>query len=207
VREPFVAAGIRALLEQDGFAVSAVASNAEEAVSVALATRPAVCLLDEELDGDVAEATRRISDALPGAATVILASSGDRRTVLAALRAGAAGYLVRSIDAAALAGALRSAIRGEAVISRRLIAGVLDALGPEGAKHADLADGRVVALTEREWEVARMLARREPTTAMAAALGISAITVRRHLSALMRKLDVTSREDASVLLRSVAGAR
>jgi len=206
VSEPFVAAGIRFVLEQDGFDVSAGVSSAGEAVAVALATEPRICLLDQELDGDVVEATRTIS-ALPRTATVILSGSVDRRAVLAALQAGAAGYLLKSVEAPALSEALRSAIRGEAVISRRLISAMLDALALEGTRHADLSDGRIVALTEREWEVAGMLARREPTTEMAAALGISSVTVRRHLSGLMHKLGVTSREDAWHLLRPATGSR
>lgn len=207
VNEPFVAEGIRFVLEQDGFVVPAGVSSADEAVAVALATEPQVCLLDQDLDGDVVDATRRISAALPRTATVILSGSVDRRAVLAALQAGAAGYLLKSVEAPALSEALRSAIGGEAVISRRLISAMLDALALEGTRHADLADGRVVALTAREWEVAAMLARREPTTEMAAALGISSVTVRRHLSGLMRKLGVTSREDAWHLLRPATGSR
>jgi DNA-binding NarL/FixJ family response regulator len=206
VAEPFVKEGIRFVLEQDGFDVSAGVSSADEAVALAFATEPQVCLLDQELDGDVVEATRRIS-ALPRTATVILSGAVDRRALLAALQAGAAGYLLKSVEAPALSEALRSAIRGEAVISRRLISAMLDALALEGTRHADLADGRIVALTEREWEVAGMLARREPTTEMAAALGISSVTVRRHLSGLMQKLGVTSREDAWHLLRPATGPR
>jgi DNA-binding NarL/FixJ family response regulator len=206
LHEAFVSAGARFLLEQDGFAVAAVVADAGEAIAAARETRPDVCLLAQELPGDVLHATREIVRAAPRTAVVVLGRTVDRRAVLDALRAGAVGYLLESVAASSLPEALRSAMRGEAVISRRLVTAMLDALTEGHLRHADLPDGRVVELTEREWEVARLLARRAATSEIAAALGISSVTVRRHLSGLMRKLGVGSRDEAARLLRHAVGA-
>jgi DNA-binding NarL/FixJ family response regulator len=200
VAEPFVAAGICAVLEEGGLGVTSVASD-EHAIAAALATEPDALLLDADLDGDVVDATRRAAAALPRTATVLLTAAVDRRAVVAGLQAGAAGYLLKSVGAAGLVDAVRTAVRGEAVVSRPLLRALLDALSVDGVRHRDLADGRVVALTPREWEVAELLDRGESTAAMAAELGLSPVTVRRHLSGLMRKLDVTARGDARLLLR------
>src|SRR3989442_6147481 len=100
VTEPFVAAGIHFVLEQDGFDVSAGVSSADEAVAAALATEPRICLLDQELDGDVVEATRRIS-ALPRTPAGILSGSPERPAGPAALQAGAARYPAQTAQAPA----------------------------------------------------------------------------------------------------------
>lgn len=206
LHEAFVSAGARALLEQDGFDIVAVPVDAAEAAASAAELRPDVCVLAQDLSGDVVHATREIVSAHPRTAVVVLARTVDRHAVLAALRAGAVGYLLESVAADSLGGALRSAMRGEAVISRQLVAAMVDALGQGRARHAGLPDGRVVELTEREWEVARLLARRAATSEIAAALGISAVTVRRHLSGVMRKLGTASRDETARLLRQAVGA-
>jgi len=198
--DQFVRAGIRVLLEEHGFAVCGEAGTAGEAIAAALARRPDVCLLDQELAGGSLTATREISDRLPGTAVVILGASVDRDGVLDALRAGAQGYLIKSLDGSAIPQALRSAVSGEAVISRRLVTMLVGALGEQGAFDATLADGRVVQLTAREWDVARLLQQEMSTTQMSGVLGIAPVTVRRHVSTLLRKLGAADRATAVELL-------
>jgi len=198
--DQFVRAGIRVLLEEHDFKVCAEAGSAGEAIAAAIARRPNVCLLDQELAGGSLAATREIVERLPGTAVVILGASVDREGVLDALRAGAQGYLIKSLDGSAIPQALRSAVSGEAVISRRLVTMLVGALGEHGELDAPLADGRVVQLTAREWDVARLLRQEMSTTQMSGVLGIAPVTVRRHVSTLLRKLGAADRATAVELL-------
>ena len=198
--DQFVRAGIRVLLEEHGFTVCAEAGTAAEAIAGATARRPDVCLLDQDLAGGSLAATREISERLPATAIVILGVSVERDGVLDALRAGAQGYLIKSVDGSALPQALRSAVSGEAVISRRLVTMLVGALGEHGEFDAALADGRVVQLIAREWDVARLLRQEMSTTQMSGVLGIAPVTVRRHVSTLLRKLGAADRATAVELL-------
>ncbi len=110
------------------------------------------------------------------------------------------GYLIKSLDGSTLPQALRNAVSGEAVISRRLVTMLVGALGEHGAFDATLADGRVVPLTAREWDADRLLQQRMSTTQMAGVLGIAPVTVRRHVSTLLRKLGAADRATAVELL-------
>ncbi|HTO25457.1 MAG TPA: response regulator transcription factor [Gaiellaceae bacterium] len=198
--DQFVRAGTRVLLEESGFEVVAEAADASTAIAEAIARRPAVCLLDQDLPGGAVVATREVASLLPDTAVVIVAGSVDRDAVLDALRAGAQGYLLKSGDGSALPQALRSAAAGEAVMSRLLVSTVLGALGENGDSHATLADGRDVQLTAREQDVARLLPAGMETAEMAATLGIAPPTVRRHVSTLLHKLGARDRDVAVALL-------
>jgi len=202
--DQFVRAGIRVLLEEAGFDVRAEAADAAEAVAEAAAQHPDVCLLDQELPGSSLDATREILNRRPGTAVVIIAATVDRDGVLDALRAGAQGYLLASSDGSALPQALRSAAGGEAVISRRLVTTILGALDEDGESHATLADGRDVQLTARERDIAQLLPKGMSTSEMAAVLGIATVTVRRHVSALLRKLGT---DDRAVAVELLSGTR
>ena len=202
--DQFVRAGVRVLLEESGFDVRAEAADAAEAIAAATAQRPAVCLLDQELPGGSLDATREILKRRPGTAVVIIGAAVDRDGVLDALRAGAQGYLLASSDGSALPQALRSAAGGEAVISRRLVTTILGALDEDDESHATLADGRDVQLTARERDIARLLPKGMSTSEMAAVLGIATVTVRRHVSALLRKLGT---DDRAVAVQLLSGTR
>ena len=95
---------------------------------------------------------------------------------------------------------LRGAAAGEAVIPRRLVTTILGALDEDDESHATLADGRDIRLTARERDVARLLQKQMSTAEMAAALGIAAVTVRRHVQGLLRKLGTSDRAVAVRLL-------
>jgi len=196
----YVRAGIRVFLEDSGFDVCAEAGDAEHAIAAALDVRPDVCLLDQDLTGSSVVATREICRRLPHAAVVIMGGSVDRDGVLDALRAGAQGYLSKDVDGQGLCHALRGAAAGEAVIPRRLVTTILGALDEDDESHATLADGRDIRLTARERDVARLLQKQMSTAEMAAALGIAAVTVRRHLQSLLRKLGTSDRAVAARLL-------
>jgi DNA-binding NarL/FixJ family response regulator len=195
--------GVRMALERGGLRVVAEAATADDAVRQAVRLRPEVCLLDVAMPGGGIAAAEEISAALPGAHILMLSVSRDESTVLEALRAGAAGYLLKDMDPDALPEAVRRVAAGEAVLPGRLVRRLIDDMRhqqepPSAAER--LSDRVRVPMTPREREVLEMLGERRSTAEMAAHLKLSPITVRRHISALLAKLAVGSREEAGDLL-------
>jgi DNA-binding NarL/FixJ family response regulator len=121
---------------------------------------------------------------------------------MAAVRAGASGYLPQSLDPARLPDVVRSVMRGEAAVPRHFVGKLIDELrGRERRRRiVTLSGERRVELTSREWEVVDLLRRGQPTREIATQLEISQVTVRRHLSAAYTKLGVSSRAAAVRLL-------
>jgi DNA-binding NarL/FixJ family response regulator len=196
-------AGVRMALERGGLRVVAEAANADEAVRSAVRLRPDVCLLDIAMPGGGISAAEQISEALPGAHILMLTVSRDESTVFEAIRAGAAGYLLKDMDPSTLPDAVRRVAAGEAVLPGRLVRRLVDEVRhrrepPSAAER--LSDRVRVPITPREREVLEMLGERRSTAEMAAALKLSPITVRRHISALLAKLAVGSREEAGELV-------
>lgn len=193
--------GTRVSLEEHGFCVAGQATTAADAVETALRERPDVCLLDGELPGGALDAVARLAAELPDMPIVVLAHSDDAEALLAAFAAGADGYLLKDVDAERLAHALRGAVAGDAALSRSL-AGLLveDFRGRKRAREAPVLRDRGIELTDREYEVLAMLRGGLDTNVMAGRLGISPVTVRRHVSELLRKLGVPDREAAARLL-------
>ena len=195
--------GVRMALERGGLKVVAEAANADEAVRSAVRTRPDVCLLDIQMPGSGIRAAEQISEALPGAHILMLTVSREEKTVFEAIRAGAAGYLLKDMDPDALPDAVRRVAAGEAVLPGRLVRRLIDEIRHhrESSSAAERLSDRVrVPITPREREVLEMLGERRSTAEMAAQLKLSPITVRRHISALLAKLAVGSREEAGELV-------
>jgi DNA-binding NarL/FixJ family response regulator len=118
------------------------------------------------------------------------------------VRAGARGYLLKDMDPERLPMALRGVLNGEAALPRTLMGRVLEELrAMEQGRHASELSRLGVELTHRERQVLGMLDRGLDTAGIAAALSISAVTVRRHASEILRKLDVPDREAALRVLR------
>jgi DNA-binding NarL/FixJ family response regulator len=198
-------AGIAMVLDSRGFTVSADVANAEEAVAAAVRERPHICLIAVSLPGGGISAAEQISTRAPNAAIVMLSGSANDDELFACVRAGARGYLSKSMDPERLPFALRGVLRGEAAVPRPLVARLLDELraGDRGRHASELAH-LGVELTRREREVLDLLERGLQTYEMAEQLKISSVTIRRHLSEILRKLDVPDRETA---LRRVRGVR
>ena len=138
-------AGIRAVLEEDGFAVCGEAASADAAVDLALQERPAVCLLDINMPGGGIAAAGAISERLPETAIVMLTVSRDDADLFDALRAGAAGYLLKDIDRRQLPEDLRGVLAGEAPLPRGRRGGLRAAGGgrcPSGDSRLRLRAGR-----------------------------------------------------------------
>jgi two-component system, NarL family, response regulator LiaR len=204
--DPFARRTIKDALQRAGIVVIAEAQNGRQAVELCLHYRPHVVLMDvvmPELDGIAA--TRRIVKEIPGQIVVILTSSDEEEMGLLGLRAGAVGFLTKDLDVDVLPQALRGALEGEAVISRRLGMRLVEQLrtAPQGARGLRPVKS---PLTPREWEVIDLLDEGKTTDQIADSLVVSGETVRSHVKNILRKLDVGSREEAVAVARRMRGA-
>lgn len=185
--------GVRAELARGAFEVVGEAADVDVAVEVITAVRPDVVLLDVHLPGgNGPEVIRRVTDA--GTETTFLALSvSDAATdVIAVIRAGARGYVVKSISGDGLRDAIGRVAAGEAVLSPRLAGFVLDAFS--GDVH-EPHDPELDQLTPREKEVLRLLARGYTYREIGQRLSISVKTVETHASAVLRKLQLSNRHE------------
>lgn len=186
---------MRRVLEQAGFDVCAEVSDSRAAVKTAAAERPDLCLLGGETS---IEAVGEIKARMPDCAVVVLAASSDSDDLFAALQAGADGYLLKDMDPERLPHALRGVLEGEAAIPRALVARVIDDYRKRDRPRRLRIPG--VELTERETEVVEGMRAGLGTAEIAARLGVSPVTVRRHVSAVLRKLGAADRKSALRLL-------
>lgn len=202
--EDLVRASLRQILEDHGFAVVGEATSGEAGIEVALRKRPEICLLDIGLsDGPGMEVARRVSREAPETAVVIFTSSTSHEDLIEGIRAGAVGYLLKGMDPGRLAHALRGVVNGEAAIPRPLMAALVRELQTQGRRRAMVGLGSRVDLTRREWEVLELLCERLGTAEIAERLSVSPVTVRRHVSELVRKLGVEDREQAVALVEGL----
>ena len=194
--DPLVRRLIRDTLQADNMTVIAEATTGREAVELALFYRPDVVVMDymmPEMDG--IEATRRIHDQDESIRVILLTGAGDNTLAMRGLRAGAAGFLSKDMEIAALPRALRGSLEGEAAISRRVTMELIRHYRSSPAGNAGLRPVRS-SLTAREWEVLDLLSGGASNDDIARELVLSPETVRTHLKNLYRKLGVRSREDA-----------
>ncbi|HEX2391641.1 MAG TPA: response regulator transcription factor [Solirubrobacterales bacterium] len=199
--EDLVRASVRQILEEHGFAVRGEAAGAAAGIETALRERPQLCLVDIELhDGDGIEVARRVHREMPETAVVIFSGSSRQEDLLDAIRAGAAGYLLKGMDPDRLAHALRGVVNGEAAIPRPLMAALVQELQTQGRRKTMIGLGTRVELTRREWEVLDLLCDRLATRQIAERLSVSPVTVRRHISEIVHKLGVDDRAQAVALV-------
>jgi len=197
-------AGLRMALAGGPFEIVAEVDSADGAVEAANRERPDVCVLDADMPGGAVRATTEIVRAQPDAAVVVMASARHDATMLDVVRAGAVGYLLKDMDPERLRFALFGVTQGEAALPRVLVARLmLEFRVRERRRRLVMARGHEAELTRREWDVLTLLADGATTREIAASLGVSAVTVRRHVSGVLGKLGVRSREAAVELLRSV----
>jgi DNA-binding NarL/FixJ family response regulator len=165
-----------------------------------------MCLIEADLPGGGVDALGRVLSAVPGTVVVMLSGSVDDERLIAAVRAGARGYLLKDMDPERLPMALRGALDGEAALPRALVGRVLEELrAREHGRHAHQLSRLGVHLTNREREVVELLEQGLATAEIGELLVISSVTVRRHVSEVLRKLDVPDRESALRLLRGEGG--
>jgi DNA-binding NarL/FixJ family response regulator len=194
-------AGLRLVLGRSGFQVAAEAVTADAAVESALDSRIDVALLATDLPGGGIDAARRISGGLPGACLLLLSPRPGGEELVAAVRAGAAGYVGKDIAAERLPHVLRALLDGETALPRRYTGHLAAEVRRGDARRAVVAGHISAALSDREWEVLQLLADGSSTADMARHLGISDVTVRRHVSSVLHKLGVADRAGATALLR------
>ena len=192
-------AGIRAVLEDEGFTICSEAMNAQGAVETAVRERPHIALLDVDIPGSGIAAAEQIAARVPETAVVMLTASTVDADLFDSLRAGAAGYLLKGTDPARLSHALRGVLAGEAAIPRTLVTRIIAEFGERTQRRLELTR-RGIELTPREWEVLELLREGLTTGRMAERLFVSPVTVRRHVSTLLRKLEAPDREAAVRML-------
>ena len=183
--------GVRSEL-RDGFEIVGDAGTVDEAVSGIRATKPDVVLLDVHMPaGGGREVISAIRAEQPETRFLALSVSDAAEDVIGVIRAGARGYVTKSISAEELDSAIRRVHDGDAVFSPRLAGFVLDTFG--AISSAEPADAELDQLTAREREVLRYIARGYAYKEVAHELHISVKTVETHVSAVLRKLQLSSR--------------
>jgi len=189
--------GLRALFEREpGIEVVGEAEDGEQAVRTVERLRPDVILMDLEMPGmGGVEATRQISESHPEAKIVVLTSHAAEEDVFPALKAGALGYLLKHSAPDDVLRAIRQAYRGETVLHPAIARMVLQELNrPPQPRQSPTAD----PLSGREIEVLRLLARGMSNQEIADTLVVGEATVRSHVSAILRKLQLASRTQAAL---------
>ena len=194
---PLVRAGVRSELEESGADLTVVgqAADVDGAVAACRDLQPDVALLDVHLPGGQgggrAEVVARCAD-IPRVRFLALSVSDSPEDVVSVIRAGARGYVTKSISPGDLLEAIKRVASGDAAFSPRLAGFVLDAFGTrEVAVHEDELD----LLSAREQEVMRLIARGYTYKEVAAELFISVKTVETHVSAVLRKLQLSNRNE------------
>lgn len=193
-------AGIRMALEAEAFVVCGEPLGAGAAVETAVRERPDVCLVAEVLPGGPLVAIDAIYHRVPECKLVMLTESEEPPSLLAAIRAGASGFVRKDLDPTRLPATLRGVVAGEAALSRRLTFRLLETLRTrERGRSAPTTPGGP-SMTDRELEVLELMAEGLRTSEIAASLSIAEVTVRRHVSSAVGKLGVADRVAAIAVL-------
>lgn len=192
---------VRYAIEQDPrFEVVAEAADAPAAIDAAVRKIPALCLLDVHMPGSGISAVWEISARLPQTKIVMLTVSREDRDLLAALKAGAAGYLLKDMDPRKIPDVLGRIIEGQISIPPELLGSVVEDLRDRRPRRRALVsdaagDEAADKLTSREWQVVDLTCQGLATAQIARRLVVSPVTVRTHVNAAMRKLGVNTREE------------
>jgi DNA-binding NarL/FixJ family response regulator len=192
--------GLRVALQSGGFDVVAEVEDAEAAVAAAIELSPELGLLATRLPPDGLEAVDRISKLRPGMRLVVLTDQPSARELLAAVLAGASGYLSTDMRPARLPDALTGVLAGEVALPRRHSGLLLDELRGRKGQRAAVSAKASALLSDREWEVLQLLGEGCSTAVIARRLRIAEVTVRRHVSAIVSKLGVPNRAAAAELM-------
>jgi DNA-binding NarL/FixJ family response regulator len=186
---PVFRRGLATLLAEEGIAVLAQAGTVTDALAAVAAHQPDVAILDLHLpDGSGVAATRQIVAAHPGVHVLVLTMDSADATTLAALRAGARGYLLKESAAESIASTVQALARGELVLDSRLAHRLAGMLSQPAASAPDLA-----GLTSRELEIMALVARGLSNAEIGRTLFLAEKTVRNNITALLAKTALASR--------------
>jgi DNA-binding NarL/FixJ family response regulator len=202
---PLTRSALVGLLEQHSFPVVGEAADGSEAVENARKLQPDLVLLDLAMPGGGGlEALPKLRAAAPDCEVVVLTASGTEDDLLAAIRAGAAGYLLKTESPERIAEFLEGVAHGEAALSGEIARRLVDRVRDGGRLDSGVPAAIAERLSAREVEVLLLLDEHLGTDQIARRLFISEHTVRSHVKSLLRKLGVSSRRDA---LEALAAAR
>jgi two-component system, NarL family, nitrate/nitrite response regulator NarL len=193
--------GLTALLARDPrFQVIGDAADAGEALRRAAELQPDLILLDNHLPGvNGVDALPALRETAPAARVLMLTVSEDERDLATALRNGASGYLLKTMEGEALANAIMRAMRGEAVVADEMTGKLVAAYRDAAATPALPPASPLAQLSPREMEILRCIGRGASNKVIARELGIAETTVKIHVQHLLRKLDVASRVQVAVI--------
>jgi DNA-binding NarL/FixJ family response regulator len=206
----FMREGIKAILERDeAMEVAGEARDAQEAISRCRDLHPDLILMDVSMPKmDGIEATRRIKGLFPHTSVLILTSRSDPQILMNAVKAGAAGYVLKGDSQDRMLDAIRAVLGGETYLDQKLVMTLLRRLGEEadsrGARPSAVPPTPVAAaplqkpLTPREAEILGHLAQGKTNRQIATELHVSLSTVKRHLEHILPKLGVSDRTQAAV---------
>ena len=173
------------------------ASDGQEAIALARQLKPQVVLMDIRMPGtDGVTATRAIHAELPDTQIIILTTFDDDEYVLAGLRAGACGYLLKDMPSEQLADAIRAAVRGDSPIEPAVARKLVNMVAGMPSRAAPAAPPLVDPLSEREVEVLRLIAQGRSNKDIAEALVIAEGTAKNHVSSILSKLHARDRAQA-----------
>ena len=197
-------ADVRRAVEADQrFQVCAEAADAAGAIQACLREQPDICVLDVKMPGSGVAAAWEIAARLPGIRIVMLTVSAEDADLFGAIRAGAVGYLLKTMDFTRLPDELDRVMSGEAAVPPVLVGRLLNRMrGREPRRRRPVSPGPAERLTSREWEVLQLLAEQRTTNQIARNLVISPSATRVHIAAIVRKLDVVDRAAAVEMFRS-----
>jgi DNA-binding NarL/FixJ family response regulator len=196
-------AGLRLALGAERFEVVGESGSRSAAVDAALELRPDVALVASDLPDGGIDAVRLIARARRATRIVVMSARPHDDELLGAVLAGAVGYVGKDVSAARLPNIIDGVLAGEVALPRHLSRRLLDEVRGRDAHRARVAERATAPLSEREWEVLHLLAAEFGTGEIARRLGISDVTVRRHVSSVVAKLNVPDRRSAIRLMRSV----
>jgi DNA-binding NarL/FixJ family response regulator len=199
---PATRAGIRLALEAAEVATCVEAGSVSDLLAEIDREGPSVCLLDVDLSESPLGVAAKVLARRPATAVVLLTDEITEAEFLGAVRAGAVGYLDKGVSPQALSNVVRAVSRGESAFPRSLLFALIDGHRQRSVRLSEVSGGRGVELTSREWEMLEFMREGLTTRQIAGRLLISEVTVRRHISSVLKKLKVPSRTDAVKLLRS-----
>ena len=204
---PLLREGVARSLEESGrFRIVAQGGSAEDAVSLVAEHRPDLILLDLSMPGGGLAAVRRLGETAPDVKVVVLTVSEADEDIVAALKAGAKGYVLKGVGSSTLVSIVQSVAEGESYISPALAARLLTELrgrgGTEGKGNDPLA-----ALTPREEEILRLVGTGQSNKEIGLKLDLQEKTVKHHMTRILGKLQVRNRTEAALLLRERDGGR